>query len=355
MIRATTLILMPSGSRPQQLDVVGLHVQHHQEQAERQGDQHDAGEPAFGRQGLHLAEDLEALADDVADLVEDFGQVAAGLPLDGHAGHEEPQVEVRHAVAHALAAPPRAGCRGSAPRRRGRTRRRSATAFPRRRRACRRRAVAGPQGPGDQLQGVGQLGGELLQPRCAACASSHSNGSANKISAADRGRRRSCTPISAAAASRRPAPAPTPMPNSVLGLMLASACSKILLQVQEVRASAPPAAIFLSRLEAPACRSMSVGASSFVCLADRAGRAASAVLPAVVAEDEGQHADQRRRRRRTTSDGDHQRSHGVSPRQCSVARSSVSLSSRLGESTTATISRLNRAAARAPGTGSTAA
>ena len=38
--------------------------------------------PAFAGQGLDLAQDAEALADDVADLVEDFRQVAAGLPLD---------------------------------------------------------------------------------------------------------------------------------------------------------------------------------------------------------------------------------------------------------------------------------
>ena len=39
--------------------------------------------PAFGGQGLDLAQDPVALADDVADLVEDLGQIAAGLPLDG--------------------------------------------------------------------------------------------------------------------------------------------------------------------------------------------------------------------------------------------------------------------------------
>ncbi len=33
-------------------------------------------------QGLDLAQNAEAFADDVADLVEDFRQIAAGLPLD---------------------------------------------------------------------------------------------------------------------------------------------------------------------------------------------------------------------------------------------------------------------------------
>ena len=56
--------------------------------------------PAFAGEGLNLAPNLEPLADEVADLVEDFGQVAARLPLQDDGRGEEPQVEVRHAVGH---------------------------------------------------------------------------------------------------------------------------------------------------------------------------------------------------------------------------------------------------------------
>ena len=40
-------------------------------------------------------------------------------------------------------------------------------------------AVAGPQGPGHQFQRVGQLRGELLQPRRAACSTATANGTEN--------------------------------------------------------------------------------------------------------------------------------------------------------------------------------
>ena len=45
--RAKTLILIPIGIGPEHRDVVGLDVQHHQKQAEGQGDEDDAAEPAF--------------------------------------------------------------------------------------------------------------------------------------------------------------------------------------------------------------------------------------------------------------------------------------------------------------------
>ena len=52
------------------------------EQRRRQGQQHDARQPAFAGERLHLAPNLEALTNQVADLVEDFGQVAAGPILE---------------------------------------------------------------------------------------------------------------------------------------------------------------------------------------------------------------------------------------------------------------------------------
>src|SRR5262249_53729370 len=87
---------------PQFFHIVVLDVEHDQEQQEGQRHQDDARQPAFRREGLDLAEDAETFADDVADLVEDFGEVAAGGSLDADGGHEEAQVEVGNAVAHRL-------------------------------------------------------------------------------------------------------------------------------------------------------------------------------------------------------------------------------------------------------------
>ena len=63
----------------------------------RQRQQHVAGEPAVRRVDPHLAENLEALADDVREVLENLGQVAARLALDQDRGREEPDVEQRHA------------------------------------------------------------------------------------------------------------------------------------------------------------------------------------------------------------------------------------------------------------------
>ena len=52
MIRAASAHLDAQLVRPQLFDVVVLDVEHHEEQDERQGDQDDAGQPAFRRQGL---------------------------------------------------------------------------------------------------------------------------------------------------------------------------------------------------------------------------------------------------------------------------------------------------------------
>ena len=62
----------------------------------RQREQHVAGHPAVRRVDPHLAQDLEALAHDVREVLENLGQVAAGLALDQHGGREEPHVEERH-------------------------------------------------------------------------------------------------------------------------------------------------------------------------------------------------------------------------------------------------------------------
>ena len=63
-------------------DVLRVQVQHREEQRDREQHQHDTADTAFAREGLNLSQDAEPLADDMADLVEDFGQVAAALPLN---------------------------------------------------------------------------------------------------------------------------------------------------------------------------------------------------------------------------------------------------------------------------------
>ena len=66
----------------------------------RQREQHVAGEAAV--RGVHadLPLDLEPLAHDVREVVENLGEVAAGIPLDEHGRHEEADVENRDAGSH---------------------------------------------------------------------------------------------------------------------------------------------------------------------------------------------------------------------------------------------------------------
>ena len=69
----------------------------HGEEHGWQSQENEAREPAFASQcGLNLAHDAEAVADQFPDLVENFRQVAARLPLQNHGRDEEPQVEIGH-------------------------------------------------------------------------------------------------------------------------------------------------------------------------------------------------------------------------------------------------------------------
>src|SRR5438132_6832953 len=149
---------------PQHLHVIRLDVQHHEEEQERQGDQHHAGKPAFRGQRLHLAQDAVAFADDVADLVQDLRQVATGLPLDRHRGDEEAQVEVGHAITdgshgiferntEVLLLVDAAELVGDGRRH-----------FLGHHMHARCQAMSGTQGPCHQFQGVGQLRRKGLEP-----------------------------------------------------------------------------------------------------------------------------------------------------------------------------------------------
>ena len=55
--------------------------------------QHVAGEAAVRGVHAHLPANLEPLAHDVREVVENLGQVAAGVALDQHGGDEEADVE----------------------------------------------------------------------------------------------------------------------------------------------------------------------------------------------------------------------------------------------------------------------
>src|SRR5689334_21756691 len=81
----------------EQHQVVGVHAVDDDKQCGRQSEQHDTREAAFAGEGLDLAPDLEALADQVADLVEDFGQVTTRLTLQDDRRGEELEVQIRNA------------------------------------------------------------------------------------------------------------------------------------------------------------------------------------------------------------------------------------------------------------------
>ena len=97
MTAAAPSSMWPMRSRKSSCMCSGLMNESAIDEEHRQREQHVAGQPAVRRVDAHLAEDLEALADDVGEVLEDLGQVAAGLALDQDRGREEPHVEQRHA------------------------------------------------------------------------------------------------------------------------------------------------------------------------------------------------------------------------------------------------------------------
>src|SRR5271165_190553 len=64
----------------------------------RHGHQQGHGEAALGGVDPNLALDLEALADDVGQVVENFGEVAAGFALEHDGGDEEFDIDQGHAL-----------------------------------------------------------------------------------------------------------------------------------------------------------------------------------------------------------------------------------------------------------------
>ena len=91
---------MPHRIGEQDLAVLGVQIVHDDEQGGRQGQQDDTGQAAFAGQCLNLSPDLESFANQRTDLVQDFRQVTARLPLQDDGGDKEAEVQVRHAPAH---------------------------------------------------------------------------------------------------------------------------------------------------------------------------------------------------------------------------------------------------------------
>ena len=81
----------------QRVHVVRIDERERNAQHRRQRQQHVAGHAPVRGIDANLPQDLEALAHDVREVLEDLRQVAAGLALDEHRGREEPHVEAGHA------------------------------------------------------------------------------------------------------------------------------------------------------------------------------------------------------------------------------------------------------------------
>src|SRR3954452_11700368 len=77
--------------------VIGVDERERDPQHRRQREQDVPGEASVRGVDPDLAQDLEALAHDVRELLQDLRQVAAGLPLNQHRGGEKAYVEQGHA------------------------------------------------------------------------------------------------------------------------------------------------------------------------------------------------------------------------------------------------------------------
>src|SRR5436309_6860803 len=83
-------------------EVLGVEENQGDGDEERERGQHHPGEAALRGEHPHLAQKLEALADGVADVVEHLREVAAHLLRDHHAGREDGQVGIFHALGQML-------------------------------------------------------------------------------------------------------------------------------------------------------------------------------------------------------------------------------------------------------------
>ena len=172
MTIAPISIIWPIRSRNSSFMCSGLMNDERDRQERRQRQQHVAGEAAVRGVHAHLPQDLEPLAHDVREVVENLRQVAAGLALNQHGGDEEPDVEHADALGQLVervaqrqavvlliegllelrARPAPAARRPTMPMRR-------------------LKRVSGADGARQQVERFGELLFEALQPRWRACAS----------------------------------------------------------------------------------------------------------------------------------------------------------------------------------------
>src|SRR4029453_9481127 len=82
----------------QQIHVLGIHPREHDTQRGRERQQHIAGEAAVRRGAPDLPQNLESLTDDVCEVVENLGEVAASLPLNQDGSDEEPHIQMRYSL-----------------------------------------------------------------------------------------------------------------------------------------------------------------------------------------------------------------------------------------------------------------
>ena len=167
MTTAKASIFLPIGSVNSSDDVLGIEFVDGDEQDQGQGQEDDAGEASFAGEGLDLPPDAEAVADQVADLVEDFRQVAAGLPLQETAVTKN----LRSRLGMRSARLCRLSSMGMPRFCSSKTRLNSlpmgaAISLPTMLKPKARLCPA--QSAGEHFHGVGQLGGEELQPLLAA-------------------------------------------------------------------------------------------------------------------------------------------------------------------------------------------
>src|SRR5437870_605663 len=84
---------VPDGISEQRLDEQRVHEIHAHHDDGRHAHEQQHGEAALRGVDTHLAQDLEAFANDVRKVVENLGEVAAGLALQHHCSHEELHVD----------------------------------------------------------------------------------------------------------------------------------------------------------------------------------------------------------------------------------------------------------------------
>jgi len=94
--------LLAHGIFKEEHTVLVVQLEHHSEENRWQAEQYDTGESTFAGQSLNLSPDLKSFPNEMADLVQDLGQITTRLSLQNDRRREEPQVQVRHSVGQSI-------------------------------------------------------------------------------------------------------------------------------------------------------------------------------------------------------------------------------------------------------------